>query len=101
MDAACHANPKYHTISQSIIRISLVRIHPKERRIMTQANGLNPAPENPESVSKDNLAQADKPAWSTPTLTRLEGRETQGIVPHAPGRAAQKHAPEEMIFFGS
>jgi hypothetical protein len=100
MKDTCHANPKYHTMPEPTIRKPIVGNGGRERRTMTQGSIGNPSPEN-GSDTEGIPNPMDKAVWSPPTLTRLDGKETQGIPPHNPGAAPKKQIPEEMIFFGS
>jgi hypothetical protein len=68
---------------------------------MTQGNFENPSPEKRVENAEAAPILTAKAVWSSPTLTRLDGKETLGIAPPGPSGAPKRQVPEEMIFFGS
>ena len=68
---------------------------------MTQENTGNPAPNPADRAPKAAPDPSGKAVWSTPTLNRLEARETLRIVPQGSAKAPHPQTPEEMMFLGS
>jgi hypothetical protein len=68
---------------------------------MSQENNGIPSSENPGIHVEGGMIPMDKAVWSSPTLTRLDGKETRGIAPPGPHHAPGRKVPEEMVFFGS
>ena len=89
----------YHT--RTPYQGAIVRNGNRERRIMSQENFGTPSSENPAIDAASGMSPKDKTVWSSPTVTRLDGKETQGIAPPGSNGAPARKVPEEMIFFGS